>query len=1045
MGRNTKIIEERATISGTAELITTQYFYDAKGELTKTISPDGATSLTEYNAIGKPTKLVDPQGRVIRMEYDNRGALSKQLYADDTFETYQYDADGLMIAATDRLGRTTQNVYDGADRLVSTIYPDATSDPADNPKVVYLYDAAGQLIKETDAAGSVYEYKYDLVGRTIETIDPYGNSTKMIYDDIGQRTSSVDAAGQVTRYEYDGARRLIKLTMPDGTAPETDNPTRLFSYDGQGNKTSETDELGRVARFAYNSLGQLLRVVKPNPATGANPALVDNESPPNSGTLVTKYGYDAQGNIVSVIDGNGNETKVAYDEVNRPISKILPLGQRMTMEYFGDGRLKAMTNYRGQRATYDYDLVNGWLNKVNHADGRVSEFRYQSNGQKIEEKHMLGAQVISSMAYKYDERGRMIASRQADVPLIPDTQDTIQYQYDTNGNMVRMKSAAQIVNYGYEPSGRYTIEEGGQTTRYTFDARGNTALVEMSDNSTIAMSYDERSRLKTMVHKNAANAVLLSQVYTLNALGLRTGIQENYGVAPSAVQRTHTYQYDHVARLTNASVVGASPYSETFIYDRASNRTQYSRNTFGNVNASYDANNRIVSETGSRARTFEFDSDGNLTKIKQGSNVLSTLTWDSTNQLIEVLKSGNTTRYRYGVDGIRAGKETLAGTPNSVEVFDHIDRTKNYAQVMERYKNNAGTPSLMSRRLHGPTRPLEEVRCGPGSTTTCLSPQRSILHGDGQGSIRLLTDTAGAVQGRAAFTAFGELDSAQTTGARPSYGYTGEEFDAEADAYYLRARYMDPSQGRMLSTDPLPGRATDPLSMHPYTYAHLDPANNSDPTGQFTLGELSSAINTVGNLYNTAMPIIQLISPDTAEAIESEIPSLFDYLLPLVIGAAGTQVSADSVDGAGGSGANRSALFPIPLVEKHHTIPVYLCGRLKGQHLVPMGKSLHVIIHRNMSLFEDSVNIGGKALELIFKRSRRSSYSRRMIVKAARTKPGRSAISGGIGSIYAGMGVLDYQREATDIPLGVVFAAESIAFIASPKNTSYSANCSRTK
>lgn len=121
-----------------------------------------------------------------------------------------------------------------------------------------------------------------------------------------------------------------------------------------------------------------------------------------------------------------------------------------------------------------------------------------------------------------------------------------------------MKSAAQTVNYGYEPSGRYTIEEGGQTTRYTFDARGNTKLVEMSDNSTIAMGYDERSRLKTMVHKNAANAVLLSQVYTLNARGLRTGIQENYGVAPSAVQRTHSYHYDQVARLTGVSVTGAS-------------------------------------------------------------------------------------------------------------------------------------------------------------------------------------------------------------------------------------------------------------------------------------------------------------------------------------------------------------------------------------------------------------------------------------------------------------------------------------------------------
>lgn len=434
-----------------------------------------------------------------------------------------------------------------------------------------------------------------------------------------------------------------------------------------------------------------------------------------------------------------------------------------------------------------------------------------------------------------------------------------------------------------------------------------------------------------------------------------------------------------------------------------------------------------------------------MTKIKQGATVLSTLTWDSNNQLIQVLKAGNTTRYRYGVDGIRAAKETFAGTPNSVEVVDHIDRTKNYSQVMERYKNNAGTPSLMSRRLHGPTRPLEEVRCGAGSTTTCLSPQRSILHGDAQGTIRFATDTTGVVQGRAAFTAFGELDSAQTSGSRASYGYTGEEFDAEADAYYLRARYMDPSQGRMLSTDPLPGRAMDPLSMHPYTYAHLDPANNSDPTGQFTLGELSSAMNAVGNLYNTAMPIIQLISPDTAEAIESEIPSLFDYLLPMVISAAGTSVAADAAGGTpgGDEAVTRSSLFPVPSLERHHTIPVYLCGPL-NQPLVPMTKSIHRWAHFYLAAFAGTVEVSGKAFELAFKRNRRGHQNRLMTVKATKTSKGRIAIVSAIAAIYADMGIIRYQYSPNDPTLLDVFGRVSRNFIKHRETGSSYPTCSRT-
>jgi RHS repeat-associated protein len=63
--------------------------------------------------------------------------------------------------------------------------------------------------------------------------------------------------------------------------------------------------------------------------------------------------------------------------------------------------------------------------------------------------------------------------------------------------------------------------------------------------------------------------------------------------------------------------------------------------------------------------------------------------------------------------------------------------------------------------------------------------------------------------------------------------FTGEQFDAEArpagDLYYLRARYYDPSTGRLLTRDPFAGFMPMPQSLSRYGYALKNPANLVDP------------------------------------------------------------------------------------------------------------------------------------------------------------------------------------------------------------------------
>jgi RHS repeat-associated protein len=102
-------------------------------------------------------------------------------------------------------------------------------------------------------------------------------------------------------------------------------------------------------------------------------------------------------------------------------------------------------------------------------------------------------------------------------------------------------------------------------------------------------------------------------------------------------------------------------------------------------------------------------------------------------------------------------------------------------------------------------------------------------HADGLGSVRVLTDATGTVVGTKQYDAFGGARS--TTGITLPFGYTGEQEDAESGLVYLQARYLDPSSGRFLTRDPLPGAAAAPYSQHAYAYTANSPIAWSDPLG----------------------------------------------------------------------------------------------------------------------------------------------------------------------------------------------------------------------
>ncbi|WP_426108108.1 RHS repeat-associated core domain-containing protein, partial [Massilia sp. TSP1-1-2] len=188
-------------------------------------------------------------------------------------------------------------------------------------------------------------------------------------------------------------------------------------------------------------------------------------------------------------------------------------------------------------------------------------------------------------------------------------------------------------------------------------------------------------------------------------------------------------------------------------------------------------------------------------------------------------------RYTYDAKGNRVGKSAPGLNRQSDQLTAYvIDGTFEYAQTVQESLGE-GANAVISNYVWGAGL-IEQVRDG----------QATYFHADGLGSVKALSDATGTARDTYEYDAFGGLEiHAGSTENR--YRYTGEYFDEAIGLQYNRARWYDVSLGRFTAIDRLWGRQADPLSLHRYQYAHLDPVAKSDPSGLVTLIGLNTNVS----------------------------------------------------------------------------------------------------------------------------------------------------------------------------------------------------------
>ncbi|WP_344705271.1 DUF6531 domain-containing protein, partial [Klugiella xanthotipulae] len=235
----------RTTDDGAAQR-ETAWEYDADGNRTALIAPDGTRVEYQRDAAGRITRIVHGTFGEARLDYDKMGRLT-ETRTGDSLHTWEYE-NGYPAQHT----RTTA---EGAD--VTRIMRDAEgritqiSDPA--TAVTYSYDDACQLVGAA-TANSESTWTYDQAGR-LHTESVAGHTRSFGHDAAGQLLAVTDSRDETTRYEYDGQGRRVSSVTGES---RTD-----YQWDGRG-WLSGVLECGldgtRETELWVNALGELSEV-----------------------------------------------------------------------------------------------------------------------------------------------------------------------------------------------------------------------------------------------------------------------------------------------------------------------------------------------------------------------------------------------------------------------------------------------------------------------------------------------------------------------------------------------------------------------------------------------------------------------------------------------------------------------------------------------------------------------------------------------------------------------------------------------------------------
>ena len=577
---------------------TTNFNYDAAGNLTRITNAFGDSSHFAYDSRGRRLSFTDFSSNTTSLAYDSGDQPARVTYADGTYQVFEYnqlgevtheeprEADGSLAGHRETLhdvtGRTLEertdlpgdpdhpqtivrSVYDGnvLDYEV-IVHPDsldasgrllespATPVSARQSRITdYEYDALDRVIRQTDAEGGVVDFRYDADGNRILLRDPVGNITTWVYDSLGRVIEERDPLSNEGLTIDQAAAALAVPSGADVDANRGADHVRVFDYDGEGNQIEVIDRNGRRREFDYDFAGRLTEEVWFSADDGAVVEII---------TFI----YDDLGNMLTATDSNSDYLHT-YDTLNRltsvdnnPSGLVDVPRVILTYAYDAQGNVVQTQDDAGVTVGSTYDARNRSATRTWYdADGsgdvddaRV-DFTYNAAGREASVRRysdLTDTDLVASTERTYDAAGRsdLLIHRDAAGELLAG----YDYDYDFSGLLVYEERThqdaafAQSIDYTYDRTGQLldAVFTGQDDEHYVYDANGNRITSAVGDD------------LRTYT-TGLANQLLSDGVYRYEYDGEGNQIKR----IDLATGQTRTFTYDHHNRLVRVEDWSSDP------------------------------------------------------------------------------------------------------------------------------------------------------------------------------------------------------------------------------------------------------------------------------------------------------------------------------------------------------------------------------------------------------------------------------------------------------------------------------------------------------
>ena len=508
------------------------------------------TTLDQYtygfDVSGRMVSMKDKCGNKLQITYNNNQITS---IWDSVGRNYNigYNSLGLIENITDMEGRKVRYEYEDA-LLMRVIDPEGnvTKYGYNSKKfLTNMYDSSGELIQTLS-----YDYTIgDSQDKVISSSDALGDAWNYQYDMINRKTTITNSKNRKWTYWFDTSMYTIKIQNPLGLSTTT-----YYTYENgrnvYGDVYATTDINGGITKYEYDARGNVTKVIQPDGST-------------------KQYEYDEKNNITKEINEAGAVTWYEYDsnKVNL-LKKVEALGFNLNYQpdtsEIKDFAITIFDYYSKEEANKLFSCnVSGLLKSTTDPSGILTKCEYNKygdisatidgNGNRNKNTYNTIGWILSQTTprgevtkYQYNNNGMLVKTIQPDG-------GEIRSVYNTAGKLIKQFEPNQVgevpsVEYSYYSNGllKENKDALGNITSYTYDIYGNLEKETRPNGSSYRYEYDALDRLTATYFKDSEasfEVLLLTKRYSELSQGKSQLTETVYLNEYEGAETTSVYDY----------------------------------------------------------------------------------------------------------------------------------------------------------------------------------------------------------------------------------------------------------------------------------------------------------------------------------------------------------------------------------------------------------------------------------------------------------------------------------------------------------------------